>query len=111
MIEEGAAGNADGQSPRSAPIQGSDGNFYGTTAGGGGASDAGTVYKITPGGVETVLHSFTGALNALTGTSDGAQPIGGLFEGSDGNLYGTTAQGRANKGGTIFILTNVILGQ
>jgi uncharacterized repeat protein (TIGR03803 family) len=41
-------------------IQGGDGNFYGTTLG-GGRGNAGTVYKLTPSGVLTTLHQFTGA--------------------------------------------------
>jgi uncharacterized repeat protein (TIGR03803 family) len=77
-------------------IQGSDGNFYGTTLG-GGAHDAGTVFKLTPEGVETILYSFTGG-------SDGAEALG-LIQGSDGNFYGTASSGGMNYGGTIFQLT------
>jgi uncharacterized repeat protein (TIGR03803 family) len=83
------AGGTDGNSPESSVIQASDGNFYGVTLYGGGktgcgnASGCGTVYKISPSGVETVLHAFNGV-------TEGALPFGELTEGSDGNFYGTT---------------------
>jgi uncharacterized repeat protein (TIGR03803 family) len=66
-------------------VQGTDGNFYGMTFQGGTAND-GTVFKLTPAGAETVLHSFVGG-------SDGAMPEASLVEGSDGNFYGTAEQG------------------
>ena len=64
---------------------GSDGNFYGTTYQ-GGASDYGTVFKLTPGGVLTTLVDFTGT----TGSNKGRYPMAGLVQGGDGNFYGTT---------------------
>jgi uncharacterized repeat protein (TIGR03803 family) len=82
--------------PEAGLLQGSDGNFYGTTED-GGANGEGTVFKITPSGTETVLHSFA--------VSDGALPIAGLIQGSDGNLYGTTFDGGANNDGTVFKVT------
>jgi uncharacterized repeat protein (TIGR03803 family) len=90
--------NPDGVDPRSNAIQGSDGNFYGTTYS-GGASGLGTVFKITPAGVETVLHSFAG------GTADGSNPSAALVQGSDGNFYGTTYTGGASGLGTVFKIT------
>jgi uncharacterized repeat protein (TIGR03803 family) len=89
-------GTTDGGAPSGALVQGSDGNFYGTTMS-GGADDAGTVYKITPAGVETVLYSF----NIASGLSG---PAGALIEGSDGNFYGTTAPG-IGQGGAVFKIT------
>jgi len=91
----GFAGS-DGEFPYAGLVQGSDGNFYGTTYGGGANSD-GTVFKITPGGTLTTLYSFA--------SSDGASPIAGLVQGSDGNFYGTTAGGGANSDGTVFKIT------
>jgi uncharacterized protein (TIGR03437 family) len=82
-------GAADGGDPMGALVQGADGNFYGTTAG-GGANGFGTVFKITPTGSLTTLHSFNGA--------DGMSPNGGLALGNDGNFYGTT-------GNTVFRIT------
>jgi uncharacterized repeat protein (TIGR03803 family) len=88
---------ADGGFPEAALIQGSDGNFYGTTQA-GGASGYGTVFKVTPAGVETVLYSFGGG-------TDGSYPYAGLTQGTDGNFYGATDQGGANNFGTIFKVT------
>jgi uncharacterized repeat protein (TIGR03803 family) len=87
-------GNSDGADPVAGLVQGSDGNFYGTT-GGGGANGNGTVFRVTPSGSLTNLWSFTG-------NSDGADPAAGLVQGSDGNFYGTTGGGGANGNGTVF---------
>lgn len=92
------AGGSDGSEPADVPIQASDVNFYGTTQIGGAAGD-GVVFKLTPGGTEMVLYAFTG------GTGDGANPYGSLLEGSDGNFYGTTQNGGAGGGGTIYKIT------
>ncbi len=91
-------GVPDGGGPYIGLVQGTDGNFYGTT-GNGGASDAGTVFKITPGGTLTTIYSFS-----LSG-ADGAIPLAGLVEGTDGNFYGTTYSGGASASGTIFQIT------
>jgi uncharacterized repeat protein (TIGR03803 family) len=82
------------------PVQSTDGNFYGTTAG-GGANSAGTVFKITPGGQLTTLYSFC----AHTNCPDGAQPYAGLVRATDGNFYGTTFSGGANSYGTVYRIT------
>ncbi len=87
---------SDGFKPQAGLVQGSDGNFYGTTTGGGANNGKGTVFKITPSGTLTTLYSFAG--------SDGAFPQAGLVQGSDGNFYGTTAGGGANFAGTVFRL-------
>jgi uncharacterized repeat protein (TIGR03803 family) len=92
------AGGSDGEHPYAGVIQGSDGNFYGTTYQ-GGASGYGTVFKIAPSGTETVLHSFAG------GSSDGANPEAGLTQGTDGNFYGNTYLGGASNLGTVFEIT------
>jgi uncharacterized repeat protein (TIGR03803 family) len=63
-----------------------DGILYGTTVT-GGAFGRGTVFSITPGGVETVLHNF-----GNPSVADGAEPDGGLLD-VDGVLYGTTTLG------------------
>jgi uncharacterized repeat protein (TIGR03803 family) len=78
-------------------IQGADGNFYGVTAY-GGASNGGTVFKVTPSGTETVLHAFTGG-------SDGAAPQTPLLQGHDGNFYGTTPLGGTSSAGVLFRVT------
>jgi uncharacterized repeat protein (TIGR03803 family) len=84
-----------GQYP-SGLVQGSDGNFYGTTNQ-GGSSGNGTVFKVTPTGILTALVSFTGA--------NGANPQAAMVQGSDGNFYGTTQQGGSSNDGTVFRMT------
>src|SRR5262249_26373260 len=73
--------------PAAGVILASDGNLYGTTEFGGGSTNCnqgcGTVFRVTPNGVVTILHSFD--------KSDGLQPQCVLVEGSDGVLYGTTS--------------------
>jgi uncharacterized repeat protein (TIGR03803 family) len=76
----------------------SKGNLYGTTSQRGGAANGGTVFELTPSGTFTVLHSFTGA-------PDGSFPAAGVVLDSKGNLYGTTQQGGASGGGTVFKVT------
>jgi uncharacterized repeat protein (TIGR03803 family) len=79
-------------------IQGPDGNFYGTVLQEqGGQFTEGTVFKISPSGTLTTLYNF-GQL-----PTSGRLPVGGLAQASDGNFYGTTAQGGTNScvyGGT-----------
>jgi uncharacterized repeat protein (TIGR03803 family) len=90
----------DGEGPGGL-VQGSDGNFYGTTS--EGAIGYGTVFKITSSGTLTTLHSFD--------YTDGAEPAGALVQGTDGNFYGTTYEGGANTQcyegtcGTLFKIT------
>jgi uncharacterized repeat protein (TIGR03803 family) len=88
------------QSPN-ALIQGGDGNFYGTTQG-GGTTQSGSFFRLTPKGKLTVLYSFC----SQTGCPDGAVPTTALVPGSDSNFCGTTSEGGANgQGGTIFEIT------
>ncbi len=101
------AGCADGGIPHSGLTLGTDGNFYGTTYFGGTGS-SGTVFKITPSGSLTTLHSFCSQSNC----PDGAGPVAGLLQGSDGKFYGTTTRGGANTAqcegvgcGTVFTIT------
>jgi uncharacterized repeat protein (TIGR03803 family) len=85
----------DGRNPSAGLVQGSDGNFYGTTAQ-VGTNGAGTVFKISPTGALTSLYSFTGG-------NDGGWPSAALVQGSDGNFYGTTDSGSFIQGpGTVF---------
>jgi uncharacterized repeat protein (TIGR03803 family) len=93
---------SDGASPNGSLIQDTDGSFYGMTCyGGAGGSGMGlgTIFKFSPTGTETVLHSFAG------GASDGKYPYGSLVQGSDGSLYGMTSAGGESNYGTIFRCT------
>jgi uncharacterized repeat protein (TIGR03803 family) len=98
-------GGTDGYDPRGALAIDGSGNLYGTTYTGGlsscmtgGTVGCGVVFKVDPGGKETVLYSFTG------GSSDGANPKGGVVLDAAGNIYGTTSQGGAANVGTVFKL-------
>src|SRR5271166_4008993 len=89
--------NTDGANPQAGLTQGTDGNFYGTTSG-GGAYGEGTVFAINPtSGLLTTLHNFNG--------TDGSAPLAGLVQDTDGNFYGTTLYGGTNLEGTVFSLS------
>jgi uncharacterized repeat protein (TIGR03803 family) len=89
---------ADGSYPQGTLIQGTDGNFYGTTAAGGhhgcanpntGLTGCGTIFKITPSGTFTTLYEFCHG----KGCPDGSNPHAGLMQATDGNFYGTAYDG------------------
>ncbi len=85
---------ADGAKPTSSLVQGTDGNFYGTTFQ-GGTSNVGTVFKITPSGDLSSLSSFETL-------PVGALPKAPLLLARDGNFYGTTERGGSADAGTAF---------
>jgi uncharacterized repeat protein (TIGR03803 family) len=98
----------DGDGP-SEVILDKQGNLYGAAGNGGTGGGCvpvgcGVIFRVTPNGTETVLHSFTGG-------ADGADPFGFLTLDSQGNLYGTTTSGgipspACGAGcGTVFKLT------
>jgi uncharacterized repeat protein (TIGR03803 family) len=87
-------GCTDGQYPYAPLVRDAAGNLYGTTQY-GGASNIGVVFKLSPGGKETVLHNFTGG-------SDGVYPYAGLYRDAAGNLYGTTENGGTANLGVVF---------
>jgi uncharacterized repeat protein (TIGR03803 family) len=94
-------GSTDGANPRAGLVQATDGNFYGTTTGGGVSGNCrngcGTVFKMSPQGTLTTLHSFDG--------TDGETPFAGFIQATDSNFYGTTTYGGANGAGTVFKIT------
>jgi uncharacterized repeat protein (TIGR03803 family) len=100
----------DGGNPQAGLVQGSDGDFYGTTSGGGTNGGYGTVFKISTNGALTRLYSF-GSVQDTNGVAlDGAGPVAGLVQGSDGYIYGMTYAGGTNYYGTVFrISTNGVL--
>lgn len=77
-----SCGTPDGSEPVGPLTLGSDGNFYGLTIFGGTVNN-GTMFKMTPGGVVTPLHSFT--------VAEGGGPAGGVVQGTDGRFYGMTS--------------------
>jgi uncharacterized repeat protein (TIGR03803 family) len=96
ILHSFAGGASDGATSFGGLIQATDGNFYGTTAGGGGAN-GGTVFKMTSTGTLTVMHAFSGP--------DGLNPASALIQARDGHLYGTTTNGGASGRGVVFRLT------
>lgn len=78
-------GGGDAAFPYAGLIKDKAGNFYGTGSA-GGADGQGAMFKLAPGGTETVLYSFAGG-------SDGAIPSSTLILDKAGNLYGTTYEG------------------
>lgn len=106
---------ADGRFPSAGMILGTDGNFYGVTSAGGNYSSVcqgygcGTIFKITPQGALTTLHSFCSEANC----ADGQAPSALLVLGTDGNLYGTGGGGvpgadcpSASGCGTVFKISS-----
>ena len=87
----------EGTHPSSGLVLGTDGNWYGTTSG-GGAYGLGTLYRLGPAGEATVLHSFAG------GPHDGSHP-GELLLGRDGHLYGTSYNGGRHDCGIAYSAT------
>jgi uncharacterized repeat protein (TIGR03803 family) len=85
-----------GCQPLAPLVLGNDGNFYGTSLQGGNNTTLGTIFKITPAGAITLLHSFDG--------THGFSPYAPLVQASDGNFYGTTYNG-GNNDGVVFEVT------
>jgi uncharacterized repeat protein (TIGR03803 family) len=67
-----------------------DGNLYAVSGGG----NDNIILKITPAGVPTTVYRLP--------SSDGGPPVGPLFQGTDGSLYGTTTYGPGHFNGTVF---------
>ena len=86
----------DGANPLAGVVLDTQGNLYGTTEY-GGAYNQGTVFELTSSGTETILWSFGNG-------TDGANPLGGVILDTQGNLYGTTANGGLYGDGTVFEL-------
>jgi uncharacterized repeat protein (TIGR03803 family) len=96
----------DGAEPTAPLVQATNGDFYGTTTyygndEHGGAYSGGTIFKMTPSGALTTLYNFC----SQVGCADGYYPVAGLMQATDGGLYGTTSQGGAAAGGTVYRMT------
>jgi uncharacterized repeat protein (TIGR03803 family) len=92
---------ADGQNPLYPPVQGIDGNFYGT-AYAGGAHNGGVIYQITGAGAYKVLYNFC---SYQTSCPTGANPAP-IVQDSKGNFFGTTVLGGNSNHGTVFEFTS-----
>ena len=88
-------GCGDGEFPYAGLVQAAGGDLYGTTYEGG--HGYGTIFKVTPAGALTTLHSFD--------VTDGANPDGSLLQATNGDFFGVTLKGGANNDGTIFKIT------
>ena len=95
---------ADGDNPYGALVQATNGDFYGTTVGGGvddHYTGSGTIFEITSAGTLTTLYRFCSQSHC----PDGSYPYAGLVRASNGDFYGTTWSGGAVGGGTVFKIT------
>lgn len=92
----------DGMDPTLAPIQLADGNLYGVTwwAGQGSSNAGGTVWKVTPAGTGSVVHTFE--RNKFGQFPKGENPVIGFAKGTDGNLYGITESGGKTNQGVMY---------
>ena len=111
-------GGGDGGIPATKLLAASDGYLYGTTSGyttvtlnADIITNYGTVFRISPDATTTSANGSTGfeTIYYFQGGGDGGSPLGGLVEGSDGTLYGTTSTGgsasnQGNNFGTVFKL-------
>src|ERR1039458_10179428 len=104
------SGCTDGYVPDAGLVQATNGDFYGTTWG-GGVNGEGTVLRITPSGMLTTLYNFCS--QPVSGEcTDGANPVAALVQDTNGDLYGATVYGGANTNlncpsgcGTVFSLS------
>jgi uncharacterized repeat protein (TIGR03803 family) len=92
--------NTTGRNPAGTLVEDSAGNLYGTTINifsYTGPYDRGVIFRVTPAGIVTVLVNFK--------DTESANPSRSLTKGVDGNFYGTTGSGGANKSGIFFKMT------
>lgn len=95
--------SGDGQYPFGSLVLDKQGNLYGTASSGGGSSNSGIVFELSPSSSgewsETVIHNFNDS------ATDGAGPSAALIFDSTGNLYSTTIGGGSEGRGTVFELS------
>jgi uncharacterized repeat protein (TIGR03803 family) len=97
LLHSFTGGTADGCYASGTPFMDTKGNLYGTAEACGSSND-GIVWKLSTKSTESVLHNFTG------GSSDGANPYGGVIMDAKGNLYGDTETGGASNYGVVYEL-------
>lgn len=90
-------GSTTGSTPTGKLLLANDGNFYGTTTG-GGTDGRGTIFQMQPDGTLTTVYTFT----QLNAQNTGSVPTDGLVAAANGYLYGTTSAGGASGYGTVF---------
>jgi uncharacterized repeat protein (TIGR03803 family) len=99
VLHDFASSTQDASNPSGPLIQGADGDFYGTSSG-GGTLGGGTVFRMSATGQVTVLHNFA------PGTAKGgSMPMGGVVQGANGSFYGVTFAGGTGKLGTVFVMS------
>jgi len=86
---------ANGSSPQGSLIQASDGKLYGVTNS-GGTNFSGVLFSFDP--TTSIFIKYLDFDSNLNGSS----PYGSLLNGSNGNLYGMTANGGVNGRGVLF---------
>ncbi len=98
IYQFGDVAKIDGKNPQGAMVQGSDGNFYGTTRF-GGANNDGTAFVINSAGTLNTIHHFGGG-------AEGANPLSALIQGTDGRFYGMTTAGGYRFGNAFQMTSN-----
>lgn len=97
VLHSFAGGTTDGEYPLAGVVVDASGNVYGNTET-GGASNLGTVYKVSSSGTFTIVHSFSG--------TDGKYPYGSFVRTTKGTLFGTALNGGTIGYGTVWKMRN-----
>jgi uncharacterized repeat protein (TIGR03803 family) len=107
QVLENLVSSTNGEEPGGRLLRANDGNFYGVTtltappATCTPLASCDTVFRLTPSGVFTTVFTF---LPTTLEPIRGPGPTGGLIQGIDGCLYGTTRIGGVYGNGTVFRL-------
>ena len=88
-------GAPDGAYPDTGLTLGTDGNFYGVTSAGGKFND-GSLFEVTPAGVETIVYNFC----SVASCADGFNPETPMVQHTNGKFYGNTTGN--SIGGSVF---------
>ena len=96
LLHSFSGGASDGEYPLAGVVVDASGNVYGTTET-GGASNFGTVYKVSKSGQFSLLHSFDG--------TDGKFVYAGLVQNAKGTLFGAAQNGGSIGYGTVWKIT------